>query len=205
MKNARRECRISLALGLHPEEVHDDWSDELDRMKPLLDEHAWVAIGEVGIDLYWDKTFRRQQMQALECQLGWCVDRKLPFIIHCREALDEVLDVLRQFTGQMPKGVFHCFTATASDVDRIRQVDDFYFGIGGVLTFKTSAPPEVLPVIGLDRILLETDAPSEPGERLQLDAWQAQLGRTLAAIEQLRDEDLADLVHESSLQVLGLR
>lgn len=178
--------RISLALGLHPEEVHDDWADELDRMMPLLDQHAWVAIGEVGIDLYWDKTFRRQQMQALECQLGWCVDRKLPFIIHCREALDEVLDVLRQFTGQMPQGVFHCFTGTASDVDRIRQVDDFYFGIGGVLTFKKSALPEVLPVIGLDRILLETDAPymapvPHRGKRNE-SAYVADVARCMAQV-----------------------
>lgn len=150
---------VSLALGLHPEEVHDDWADVLIRMEPLLDEHAWVAIGEVGIDLYWDKTFRHQQMQALDRQLSWCCDRKLPFIVHCREALDEVLDVLRQFSGQMPQGVFHCFTGTASDVERIRQVGDFYFGIGGVLTFKKSTLPQVLPVIGLDRIVLETDAP----------------------------------------------
>lgn len=150
---------ISLALGLHPEEVHDDWSDQLDRLEPLLDQHRWVAVGEVGIDLYWDKTYCRQQMHALERQLGWCCDRDLPFIIHCREALDEVLDVLGMFRGQMPRGVFHCFTGDAHDIDRIRAVGDFYFGIGGVLTFKKSTLPAVLPVITLERILLETDAP----------------------------------------------
>lgn len=150
---------ISLAVGLHPEEVRDDWSDVLDRMEPILVRHSWAAIGEVGIDLYWDKTWRHQQMQALERQLGWCVDRRLPFIIHCREALDEVLDVLGQFRGQMPQGVFHCFTGTPHEVDRIRLVGDFYFGIGGVLTFKKSTLPEALPVIGLDRIVLETDSP----------------------------------------------
>lgn len=150
---------ISAAIGLHPEEVHDDWSDALDRMEPLLHKHPWVAIGEVGIDLYWDKTFRHQQMQALERQLGWCCDHNLPFIIHCREALDEVLDVLGCFTGQMPQGVFHCFTGTGHDVDKIRKCGDFYFGIGGVLTFKKSTLHEVLPIIGLGRILLETDSP----------------------------------------------
>ena len=175
---------ISLALGLHPEEVRDDWSDVLDRMEPLLDRHRWVAIGEVGIDLYWDKTWRHQQMQALERQLGWCVDRRLPFIIHCREALDEVLDVLGQFRGQMPQGVFHCFTGTPHEVDRIRRVGDFSFGIGGVLTFKKSTLPEALPVIGLDRILLETDSPymapvPHRGKRNE-SAYVADVARCLA-------------------------
>lgn len=151
--------RISLALGLHPEEVHDNWSEVLDHMQPLLDQEPWVGIGEIGMDLYWDKTYRHEQMLTFERQLGWCVDRDLPFIMHCREALDEALDVLRQFDGQMPRGVFHCFTGTAAEVDRIRAVGDFAFGIGGVLTFKKSRLPEVLPVIGLEHILLETDAP----------------------------------------------
>ena len=87
---ARYPDRISLALGLHPEDVHDDWDDVLDQMETLFDRHPWVAIGEVGIDLYWDKTFHHEQMQALERQLGWCVDRDLPFILHCREALDDM-------------------------------------------------------------------------------------------------------------------
>ena len=183
---ARYPGCISLALGLHPEEVRDDWNDLLHRMEPLLDEHRWVAIGEVGIDLYWDKTFRRQQMQALERQLGWCCDHRLPFIIHCREALNEVLDVLRQFAGQMPQGVFHCFTGMAQDVDRIRQVGDFFFGIGGVLTFKKSTLPVVLPVIGLDRILLETDAPymapvPHRGQRNE-SAYVADVARCMAQV-----------------------
>lgn len=183
---ARYPGRISLALGLHPEEVHDDWDDVLRRMEPALDEHPWVAVGEVGVDLYWDKTFRRQQMQALERQLGWCCDRQLPFIVHCREALSEVLDVLRQFAGQMPRGVFHCFTGTAQDVDRIRDVGDFCFGIGGVLTFKKSRLPEVLPVIGLERILLETDSPymapvPHRGQRNE-SAYTADVARCMAQV-----------------------
>ncbi len=177
---------ISLALGLHPEEVHDDWSNQLDRLEPQLDRHHWVAIGEVGIDLYWDKTYHHQQMQALERQLGWCVDRGLPFIIHCREALDATLDVLNQFRGQMPQGVFHCFTGTAHEVDRIRAVGDFYFGLGGVLTFKKSQLPLTVPVIGLDRILLETDAPymapvPHRGQRNE-SAYVADVARCLADV-----------------------
>lgn len=150
---------VSIAIGLHPEEVRHDWADELDRMEPLLHQQPWVAVGEVGIDLYWDRTYERQQVRALERQLGWCCDCGLPFVMHCRQALDQVLDVLGNFAGQMPDGVFHCFTGTAADVERIRRHGDFYFGIGGVLTFKKSELHQVLPIIGLDRIVLETDAP----------------------------------------------
>lgn len=148
-------CR--LAVGLHPEEVDDTAREQLDRLESLLDAHPWVAVGEIGIDLYWDTTWRDRQMEALNRQLGWCADRDLPFIIHCRKALDEVLEVMDGFKGL--RGVFHCFGGDTADVDRIRRRGDFYFGIGGVVTFKKSTLPAVLPAIGVDRILLETDAP----------------------------------------------
>ena len=152
---------VHLALGLHPEAVRADWADTLNRLEPLLDRYAThiVAIGEVGLDLYWDRTFRQEQMLALDRQLHWCADRQLPVIIHCREALNELLDVLDAFNGPLPNGVMHCFGGTADDVRRLRQRADFHFGIGGTVTFKKSTLPDVLPVIGLDRIVLETDAP----------------------------------------------
>ena len=149
----------SMALGLHPEEVKADFKDVLNTLRPMLDTDHYVAIGEIGIDLYWDKTFRDQQMEALDIQLRWCVEKDLPFILHCREALDEVLWVLDNFGEPLPQGVFHCFSGTSADVVRVRQRGDFYFGIGGVVTFKKSTLHELLPVIGLDRILLETDSP----------------------------------------------
>lgn len=149
----------SMALGLHPEEVRDDFRDVLNTLRPMLDIYPYVAVGEIGIDLYWDKTFREQQMEALDTQLRWCVEKDIPFIMHSREALDEILWVLDNFGNPLPKGVFHCFSGTAADVERVRQRGDFYFGIGGVLTFKKSTLHELLPVIGLDRILLETDSP----------------------------------------------
>ena len=149
----------SMALGLHPEEVHDDFRSVLNDLRPLLDNDPYVAVGEIGIDLYWDKTYRDQQMEALDTQLRWCVEKGIPFIIHCREALDEILWVLDNFGQPLPQGVFHCFSGTAADVERVRQRGDFYFGIGGVVTFKKSTLHEVLHVIGLDRIVLETDSP----------------------------------------------
>ena len=150
---------ISVALGLHPEEVNDSWRDELAQLRPLLDTTGCIAVGEIGLDLYWDKTYRDQQIEALDSQLRWCNQLDLPFIIHCREAFDEMQWVLGNFGEALPRGVFHCFSGTASDIENLRRHGDFYFGIGGVVTFKKSTLPQLLPVMGLDRILLETDSP----------------------------------------------
>ena len=150
---------ISLALGLHPEDVHDDYLDVLNKMRPMLDQYPIVAVGEIGIDLYWDKTWREQQHHALDIQLHWCHEKGVPFIIHCREGLDDILDVIDNWDCPVPPGVFHCFTGTPDDVERIRRRGDFYFGVNGVVTFKKSTVPQLLPAIGLDRLLLETDAP----------------------------------------------
>ncbi len=150
---------VSMTLGLHPEDVHDDYLAALGAMRPMLDRYPIVAIGEIGIDLYWDKTWRDQQRHALDIQLHWCHERDLPFIIHCREALDDILDVIDHLDCPVPRGVFHSFTGTPDEVERIRERGDFYFGVNGIVTFKKSAVPQLLPVIGLDRLLLETDSP----------------------------------------------
>ncbi len=150
---------VSMTLGLHPEDVKDDCLDVLEKMRPLLDQYPLVAIGEIGIDLYWDKTWREQQRQALDIQLHWCHERDLPFIIHCREGLDDILDVIDHLDCPVPRGVFHSFTGTPEEVERIRERGDFYFGVNGIVTFKKSTVSQLLPVIGLDRLLLETDSP----------------------------------------------
>lgn len=150
---------VSMTLGLHPEDVHDDFQAVLDQMRPMLDQYPVVAIGEIGIDLYWDKTWREQQQRALDIQLHWCHERDLPFIIHCRDGLDDILDVIDNLDCPVPRGVFHSFTGTPDEVERIRRRGDFYFGVNGIVTFKKSAVPLLLPVIGLDRLLLETDSP----------------------------------------------
>lgn len=150
---------ISLALGLHPEEVNGDYMSELEQLRPLLDQYHVVAVGEIGIDLYWDKTWREQQHHALDIQLHWCNELGVPFIIHCRDGLDDILDVMDNLDCPVPQGVFHCFAGTEADVERIRKRGDFYFGVNGVVTFKKSTVSQVLPAIGLDRLLLETDAP----------------------------------------------
>lgn len=149
----------SMAIGLHPEEVKPNYREELDAMRAMLDSGEFIAVGEIGMDLYWDKTYRAEQMEALKIQLEWCQEKDLPFIMHCRDGMDEVLEVLDSLEGDMPRGVFHCFGGDEHDIERLRERGDFYYGIGGVVTFKKSKLPQLLPIIGLDRILLETDAP----------------------------------------------
>ena len=149
-----------MAMGLHPTEIKETWVEDLAKTQEEFNKHIdkYIAIGEIGIDLYWDKTFRREQMQALEQQFQWAIDANIPVIIHCREGLAEILQVLDRM-NEKPKGVFHSFGGNIDDVEQIRKRGDFYFGINGIVTFKNSKLRETLPYIGIDRILLETDAP----------------------------------------------
>lgn len=149
----------SMAMGLHPTEVCESWREDLARVKAEFDssDTRYVAVGEVGIDLYWDKTFEQQQMQVLEQQMQWAADASLPVIIHCREGLSQVLEVLQAFPEA--QGVMHSFGGTPLDVERVRRIVDFYFGINGIVTFKNCSVRDSLPSIGLSRLLLETDAP----------------------------------------------
>lgn len=148
----------SMAMGLHPTEIKESWSDDLDAIyAELTSSENYVAVGEIGIDLYWDKAYEQQQMQAFERQIAWAQDRNMPIIVHCRDGLDQVLEVLQGFKDV--QGVMHSFTGTTDDVERVRRVADMYFGINGIVTFKNSKLGESLQAIGLDRLLLETDSP----------------------------------------------
>ncbi|MCM1076755.1 MAG: TatD family hydrolase [Bacteroides sp.] len=149
-----------MAMGLHPTEIGEGWQRALAKIKTELDSHPddYVAVGEIGIDLYWDTTFRAEQIEAFSTQVDWAIERELPVIIHCRDGLSETIDVLAG-KDRRPAAVFHSFGGNADDVKAIREVGDFYFGINGIVTFKNSRLADVLPMIGLDRILLETDAP----------------------------------------------
>ncbi len=150
---------VRMTMGIHPTEVKENWPDELAYIRELLNASAdrYVAVGEVGIDLYWDKTFEAGQMQAFGAQVADAERIGLPVIIHCREGLDQCLEVLKDHPD-VP-AVFHSFGGSEADVERIRKVGDYYFGINGIVTFKNSTLRNVLPAIGADRILTETDAP----------------------------------------------
>lgn len=171
-------------VGLHPEEVHNDWEEQLGAIRQLLpqvplpstgtspsagndcpssaspQEPAIIAIGEVGLDYYWSREFEREQLMAFEEQVKWSVESRLPLMIHCRKAQNEMVSLLKHYKDELPGGVFHCFTGNEHEAEELLQFPQFVLGIGGVLTFKKSHLPEVLPqVVPLDRIVLETDAP----------------------------------------------
>lgn len=198
-----------MAMGLHPTEIKESWVEDLSKIKSEFELHKnnYIAIGEIGIDLYWDKTFKNEQMQALEQQFQWAVDTKLPVIIHCREGLDEILEVIDGMTAK-PQGVFHSFGGTNEDVEQIRKRGDFYFGINGIVTFKNSKLRETLPCIGIDRILLETDAPylapvPHRGKRNE----SAYLIHTAAHIAQhlsLSIEEVASATTNNAKQLFGI-
>ena len=145
-------------LGLHPEEVRSDWREVLAAIAPEV--RNAKAVGEVGLDFYWSREFEQEQMLAFEEQVRWSVETRLPLMIHCRKAQNEMLNILKRYQGDLPGGVFHCFTGNAIEARELLQFDRFVLGIGGVLTFKKSKLPETLAdAVPLERIVVETDAP----------------------------------------------
>ena len=146
-------------VGLHPEEVRVDWREQLAAIKSHL-EPGIIAMGEVGLEFYWSREFEGEQQEAFEEQVRWSVETQLPLMIHCRKAQNELVAILKKYEKELPGGVFHCFTGNEIEAQQLLQFDRFVLGIGGVLTFKKSHLPEVLPkVVPLDRIVIETDAP----------------------------------------------
>lgn len=154
-----RPDTTSLAIGLHPTEVKENWREELDYIMSLLRDtpDRFAGVGETGLDFYWDKAFESAQMQAFDAQLAEASRLGKPVIIHCREALPQALEVLSGHPGV--EAVFHSFGGSTDDVERILSLGDFYFGINGIVTFKNSGLRDTLPAIPTDRLLTETDAP----------------------------------------------
>lgn len=151
---------LRMFAGVHPTELTDNLDETLSIIGQELDTPGapYVGIGEIGIDLHEDPAHRDRQMRAFDAQCRMALDRGLPINIHCRDGLDETLEVLCGLPS-VPRGAFHCFGGSVADVERIREVGDFYFGINGIVTFKNSGLRETLPAIGIDRIILETDSP----------------------------------------------
>ena len=166
-------------IGLHPEDVKEDYMEVLDRMYQVLSSSSvlsqgdgagkqmgasekgeWIAIGEVGLDYYWSREFEKEQLIAFERQVEWSVETQLPLMIHCRKAQNEMVKLLRKYEKELPGGVFHCFTGNQHEAEELMQFERFVLGIGGVSTFKKSHLAEDLAaVVPLSRIVLETDAP----------------------------------------------
>lgn len=148
----------SVAMGLHPTSVDADYKSSLNIIETKLSDNDYVAIGEVGIDLYWDKTFFEQQCDALKTQIDWALQLNLPLILHVRKAYAEVFDVLKQFRGHELRGIFHCFSGGVEEAKKAVGMG-FCLGVGGTVTYKNSTLPDILRQIGLQHFVLETDAP----------------------------------------------
>jgi len=145
-------------MGLHPCSVKENVEEELSIVKKYLDERNFVAIGEIGLDFYWDKTFIPQQYEAFKTQMEWALEKNIPIVIHARDSLDECIETVKPFSDKGLKGIFHCFGGTNEQAKAIIDLN-FYLGIGGVFTFKKANMPEALKDISLQHIVLETDAP----------------------------------------------
>lgn len=149
---------MHLMMGLHPTHVGASVEQELAHVQQQLHAHDFVAVGEIGMDLYWDKTYRREQQEAFARQIGWALEFDLPIVIHCREAFDDIFEVLEGVSDKRLRGIFHCFTGTL--VQARRAIDlNMLLGIGGVVTFKNSGLAETVAQIPLEHLVLESDAP----------------------------------------------
>ena len=147
-------------IGLHPTELGDDYQVVLDRMyKDLIGNDRYIAVGEVGLDFYWDDTRKKEQLDAFRQQIEWAAEISLPLAIHSRSAFEDLYNVMEEYCSKGLTGVFHCFSGDADEAQKLLSFDGFYLGIGGVVTYKKSTLPSVLADVPLERVVLETDSP----------------------------------------------
>lgn len=197
-------------IGLHPEEVKEDWQEQLHAIRQMLqDSHPFIAIGEVGLDYYWSREYADEQLEAFEEQVKWSIETRLPLMIHCRKAQNEMVALLRKYKDQLPGGVFHCFTGNAHEAEELMTFPRFVLGIGGVSTFKSSHLREDLPAaVPLDRIVLETDSPYMApvplrGQRNE-SAFLPHVIKTLAASYGVSEDEVAQTTTRTALAVFPL-
>ena len=146
-------------MGLHPCSVKEDYQEQLTVIEKELRAGNYCAVGEIGIDLYWDKTFFKQQEEAFRIQINWAKELELPIIIHCRDSFDEIIKVLEEENDDGLRGIFHCFTGSIEQAHRVLALKNFFLGIGGVVTFKNAGLDKTVRQLKVENIVLETDAP----------------------------------------------
>ena len=196
---------IRLMMGLHPTHVKDNYMDELHHVEQFLAKHHFAAVGEIGIDLYWDKSFLEKQQEAFDLQIRWAKEKKLPIVIHCRDAFDEVFEVLQGHRGDDLSGIFHCFTGTKEQAEMAIDLN-LKLGIGGVVTFKNGKIDRFLDQISIDHIVLETDAPylapaPYRGKRNRSE-YLVHILKKLTEIYQKSEKEIATITTKNALSVL---
>ncbi|MBK6612301.1 MAG: TatD family hydrolase [Sphingobacteriales bacterium] len=148
-------------MGLHPCSVDENYLNTLNLIKHELytNRHFYCGVGEIGLDFYWDKTFTQAQYEALNLQIDWALELNLPIVLHCRESFDETFEIVQKKHNGSLRGIFHCFSGSMADAEKVLSLPGFFLGIGGVATYKKSNLPDIISKIPLQRILLETDSP----------------------------------------------
>mgnify|MGYP001779884736 FL=1 len=195
-------------IGLHPEEVKADWKEQLTELRKMQISD-FIAIGEIGLDYYWSREFEHEQLEAFEEQVKWAIETRLPLMIHCRKAQNEMVHLLRQYQKDLPGGVFHCFTGNQKEAEELLSFDNFVLGIGGVSTFKSSHLREDLPaVVPMNRIVLETDSPYMApvpfrGKRNE-SAFVVEVLKTLAKAYGVSEEEFAKQTNETVERVFHI-
>jgi len=193
-------------MGLHPCSVGENINDELEIVEKWLQARKFSAIGEIGIDLYWDKTFFKQQQQAFVTQVDWALQYNYPINIHCRNAFSEIYDLLKSFK-KLPKAIFHCFSGTVDEAKKIIELGNFKLGIGGVVTFKNSGLDKVVEEIDLQHFVLETDAPYLApvpfrGKRNQ-PVYLLEVAKKIAEIKQISIIKVAEITTKNAEFIFG--
>ena len=191
-------------MGLHPCSVNKSFEKELYEVETWLDKRKFIAIGETGIDLYWDKTFLAQQEEALRIQLRWAKQYKVPIVLHCRDSFEETIRIVEEESDPDLTGIFHCFTGTVADARRIVDLG-FYIGLGGVSTFKNGGLDKVIPQLPIDYIILETDSPylapvPHRGKRNE-PSYVELVAKKVAGYRQAYLDEIADKTTENALKV----
>jgi TatD DNase family protein len=194
-------------IGLHPTSVKEDYLFQLDELEKLFDKHRFIAIGEIGIDLFWDKSFINEQIIAFKRQLEFSVEKSLPVVIHSRDSFPEVFSVLDEFKGRGLKGVLHAFTGNIEDAEKAIRMG-FKLGIGGIVTFKNSGLDKVVKEVGIENLILETDSPylapvPHRGKRNE-SSYICIINKKLAEIFGIREEDAASITFSSSTGLFKL-
>ncbi len=194
--------------GLHPTDVKDNYRDELAEVKHQLDtQKGYVAVGEIGIDLYWDKTHLKEQIIAFEQQVQWALDYRLPIVIHARDSFDEIFASLENFKSEPVRGIFHSFTGSVAQAEKALSLGEFKLGINGIVTFKNAGLDKVVKEVGVDHLVLETDAPflaPTPfrGKRNE-SAYLINIAQKLADVFQLSLQQLADVTTNNAKEIFG--
>ena len=198
---------IYLMSGLHPVSVKENYTEELNLVLKSLETHNYVAIGEIGIDLYWDKTFLKQQQEAFEFQIRLAVSNNLPIVIHCRDGFDEIFEILDAEKCSKMRGIFHCFTGTLEQAVRAINLG-FKLGIGGVVTFKNGGIDKFLNKIDIKNIVLETDAPylspvPHRGKRNE-SFYVTYVLKKISELYGLNEQEIAKITSKNALEIFNI-